>query len=140
MDNENFEEEALRLAHLPDGTLNVPYLLSNALVLVNAGEISDAASLFNLVKAHPKHGHCGHYGLGLCLMKLSQPASAVRAFKNAYDISPRAYIGVAMVEAMIAANQFRDAETMSERFAIVHAQNSALVEVFRLQYRVAIQK
>jgi hypothetical protein len=53
------KSDPLEFAHLPSGELNVPYLLANANLLFQEGDLAAAASLFRAVKSHPKYGFCG---------------------------------------------------------------------------------
>lgn len=121
--------------YLPNGNLNAPYVLSNASLLLKEGEVDMAASLFKQVTGHPKLGHCGHYGIGKCFMKIGKPAKAVAAFEAALLLQRRPYIAASLLEALIALQEYTQAEKRALEFAREFVADPESIERFRSLYR-----
>ncbi len=128
------------LSYFPNGELNISFLLFNANLLLQEGELELAASLFQLVKNHHKYGYCGHYGIGQCFLKAQQPKLAAQAFERAYSLEKRPYIAVALIDALIACEYFEAAEIRSIEFAREFSAEPKFVELFRQHYRMCLEK
>ncbi len=127
-------------AFLPSGGINIPIILSNALILLKENEIELAASLFRLAKKYPKYVHCGHFGMGQCYLKANDPRRAVRAFELAFSITPRPYIGLALVEALIESKCFQIAEEKALNLAQFFATDPKSVKDFKEKYQECLFK
>jgi tetratricopeptide (TPR) repeat protein len=134
------QDEIMEMAYFPNGAMNAPFILSNANVLLKAGEVDLALSLFRVVKAHERLAFCAHYGIGLCYLKKSDPERALGALEKALSLARRPYIAVALVNALLACGQFKLSEERSVQFAQEYAAQVGYVDVFRKQHSQSIAK
>lgn len=102
--------------YLPNGELNIPFLLVNANLLLKEGEIQLAASLFERVKASEKYRHCAYYGIGQCFLKLNARKQALSLFKKALACKRRPYIENAIIdlETLCSKNEIENAVKANE--------------------------
>jgi tetratricopeptide (TPR) repeat protein len=111
------EDDSLELAYLPNGNLNFPYILSNANLLLQSGEIDLAASLFRLALGEPKVAHIALFGLGQCCMAGADYPKAARAFEKALLVSRRPYIAEAHLKALKMAGELELTGTLTQQYA-----------------------
>lgn len=123
--------EQLEFAYLPSGELNASFILSNANLLLDAGELDAASSLFRLLKTHPTLSHCAHFGIGCCFLSAGKPLAAVSAFEYAMTIARKSYIATALVDALIQCGETTIAEQKALIFADEFAQNPESVQKLR---------
>lgn len=131
--------DPLDLAYLPNGDLNVPYLLANANVLLRGNELQLAASLFRLVKDHPKYGFCGDFGLGQCLMKAKKFRHAARAFEQALSKVHRGYIAIAHLDALKQAGETAQVQRLGILYAKKYEKDPSVLEKIRNIYVSALK-
>jgi tetratricopeptide (TPR) repeat protein len=128
------KSDPLEFAHLPSGELNVPYLLANANLLFQEGDLAAAASLFRAVKSHPKYGFCGDYGLGQCYLAEGKFQTAAAAFEKAYAKCHRGYIAVAHLEALKCCGYRAQLQNCAIIYAQEFNQEEKTVERIRALY------
>jgi len=126
------------LCYLPNGELNVPFILTNANLLLLENELELAASLFQLVKGHTPYAHCAHYGIGQCFLKAQCPRQAVQAFEKAFLLEKRPYIGTALLEALMACGDLPAFEKRAIELAREFSFDEKFVEIFRRQYQMCL--
>jgi tetratricopeptide (TPR) repeat protein len=117
----------------------VPYILSNANLLLQAGEFASALSLFKLARDHVKLGHCAYYGIGRCLAGLGHLELATRAYARAFVLGERAYIATAWTENLLARGLHSEAEWRALEFVQKFASQPTAVEALRKLYETSLE-
>ncbi len=133
------EHETDNIIYLPNGELNAPYLLANANLLLKEGDPQLASSLFLLTTKTKNYAHCGFYGLGQCYRHLQKPDLALDALRKAFALSRRAYIAIALIQALLECGQFQEAEQTSLSCAVEFLNDTYASEQIRGFYQKAIQ-
>jgi hypothetical protein len=126
------------LTYLPNGELNITYVVSQARTWLNEGRMLEAGKAFQMVAQQSKSPHLGWYGLGQCLSKGRHFEKAVLAFQRAFAIEPKIYIVQDWIEALIASGRSSDAEELSLRMIRQFAENPAALEALRALHRKSI--
>lgn len=124
------ENSILDLAFRPNGELNATYILSNANLLLKAGEVAAAESLFRIILRHSKYSFCAHYGIGQCQMKRGAYQDAVHSFEQAICLQRRSYIAHSLIEALLACGRREAANSFASLFASEFSHEDAVAESF----------
>lgn len=106
------------------GELNAPYVLANANLLYKEGEYRLAGAMFLAIARNSKYSYCAYYGLGRCFTALFQYKAARQAFEKAFACARKPYIGLALLESLVATQSYLQAEEMAPKLAVEFADDA----------------